>query len=110
MMRARDARISSVRTASISCRRSASSASRRSVMSKIAPSIHSRPPGAAHELAAVEHPAHRAVRVHDPVLEHERRVLGRRVGDRARARPSRSSGWMMLISVRLSLAMKFSGG
>ena len=43
-------------------------------MSNIAPSIHSRPPATADELAAVEHPAHRAVVAHDPVLELERLV------------------------------------
>ena len=77
-MRAREARSSSVRAASTSRRRSASSASRRSVMSKIAPSIHSRPPGPAHELAAVEHPADLAVGADDPVLERERPVASSR--------------------------------
>ena len=74
--------------------------------------VHPQPPArAGHELAAVEHPAHLAVGAHDPVLDRER-LLGRRRrgGDRARDTACGRRGWTMLISVRLALATKSTGG
>ena len=76
-IRARDARSSSTRACSTASRRSACSASRRSVTSTITPSIQTRPPRPARQLAAVDHPAHRAVGADEPVLEDERAAVGR---------------------------------
>ena len=45
--------------------------------------VHPEPPGGAvDQLAAIQHPADRAVGAHDPVLEHEGLVRVHRLGDR----------------------------
>ena len=72
--------------------------------------VHPEPAAeAGDELAAVEHLAHRAVGAHDPVLLRERVLVVARGRDLAH-HLVRSSGWMMLSSVRRELAMKLSAG
>ena len=111
MMRAREARSSSVRAASISCRSSASSAARRSVMSNIAPSIHSRPPGPRTSWPRSSTQRIVAVGAHDPVLEPERLVRP------SAASTTASSTCVAVVGVhdaeqivRCVLARKFAGG
>ena len=108
-IRAREARSSSVRAASISRRRSASSASRRSVMSKITPSIQSRPPK-----PETSWPRSRIQRTRPSAQMIRYSCENGRSSSLAvatsRITRSRSSAWMMLISVRRLLAMKLSAG
>ncbi len=108
-MRVREARSSAVRAASISRRRSDSSASRRSVMSKITPSIQSRPPKPAtswpRSSTQRTAPSARTIR-----YSCENGCSSSVAVATSRITCSRSSGWMMLISVRRELAMKLSAG